>query len=114
MPTSKDQIFEKIDNLLIKINAKYSELKSAENIDKAELTLLTGSIDYLSSHVKALKYMGEGEPSVVAHQQVEESVFTPQTNFEEKEVDTQITFDEIPAAADEEPVVEEPVAVSLE
>ncbi len=114
MPTSKDQIFEKIDNLLITINAKYSELKSAENIDKAELTLLTGSIDYLSSHVKALKYIGEGEPSVVTHQQVEESVFTPETNFEEKEVDTQITFDEIPAAADEEPVAEEPVAVSLE
>src|SRR5690606_11818782 len=67
-----------------------------------------------SSHVKALKYIGEGEPSVVTHQQVEESVFTPETNFEEKEVDTQITFDEIPAAADEDPVAEEPVAVSLE
>ncbi|NGM62754.1 hypothetical protein G5B30_12605 [Sphingobacterium sp. SGG-5] len=102
MPTSKDQLFEKIDNLLHTINTNYQELKAAENIDKAELTLLVGSIDYLSSHIKALRYIKGGEikgeePVELEEQSVgePEAVFTPEINFEEKEVDTQDTFEEI-------------------
>ncbi|NGF58292.1 hypothetical protein G5B00_17450 [Parapedobacter sp. SGR-10] len=120
MPTSKDQLFEKIDHLLIDINAKYLELKSIENIDKAELTLLSGSIDYLSSHIKALRYIKDeefsyddspvravsAEPAPVENTAaVEETAFTPETDFQEKEIDTQKTFEEI---------VEEPQDISEE
>ncbi len=110
MSTSKDQLFEKIDHLLIDINAKYLELKSIENIDKAELTLLSGSIDYLSSHIKALRYIQDKEiayndnsysttqsTSIELEQSatVAETSFTPETDFQEKEADTQTTFEEI-------------------
>lgn len=115
MPTSKDQLFEKIDHLLIDINAKYLELKSIDNIDKAELTLLSGSIDYLSSHIKALRYIKDEEfsyddnPVQPAQAEnttaVEETAFTPETDFQEKEIDTQTTFEEI---------VEEPEDISEE
>ncbi len=129
MPTSKDQLFEKIDNLLIDINARYLELKSIENTDRTELTLLAGSIDYLSSHIKALKYIEKESEDVVApvveqtdaeqqsqslsdHSHVEESaVFTPETDFQEKEVDVQITFEEIPEAEEE---VEEEKSLTAE
>lgn len=108
MPTSKDQLFEKIDHLLIDINAKYLELKSLDNIDKAELTLLSGSIDYLSSHIKALRYVQDEEATYAEHKSVvspvreqvsQEIVFTPDINLQEKEADQQVTFDEIPVAA---------------
>ncbi|HMR19250.1 MAG TPA: hypothetical protein PKA53_08115 [Sphingobacterium sp.] len=126
MATSKDQLFEKIDNLLIDINSKYLELKSVDEVDPVELTLLSGSIDYLSYHIKALKYLKTEEeteevrPSIPAggyQQEVQETIFTPKTDFEEKAADTQSTFDEIedvtPEATEpevkQEPVQEEKV-----
>lgn len=102
MATSKDQLFEKIDNLLIDINSKYLELKSVDDVDPVELTLLSGSIDYLSYHIKALKYLkteehNEVNTSIPAsfQQEVKETVFTPRTDFEKEAADTQSTLDEI-------------------
>lgn len=104
MATSKDQLFEKIDNLLIDINSKYLELKSVDDVDPVELTLLSGSIDYLSYHIKALKYLKADEEiedvksSISAggfQQTVKDTIFTPTTDFEEHSADTQSTINEI-------------------
>lgn len=127
MATSKDQLFEKIDNLLIDINSKYLELKSVDDVDPVELTLLSGSIDYLSYHIKALKYLkGEEQQEVQAsaptsyQQEVKETIFTPKTDFEEEVADAQSTFDEIEETSPEvdelepEPEVEETTVLEEE
>jgi len=99
MATSKEQLFEKIDNLLIDINSKYLELKSVDSVDPIELTLLSGSIDYLSYHIKALKYIKDesnaGEEDQISagsfQQEVKSTIFTPKTQIEEEVADSHIT-----------------------
>lgn len=105
MATSKEQLFEKIDNLLIDINSKYLELKSVDSVDPIELTLLSGSIDYLSYHIKALKYIKDesnaGEEDQISagsfQQEVKSTIFTPKTQIEEEVADSQDTVEEIPS-----------------
>lgn len=105
MATSKEQLFEKIDNLLIDINSKYLELKSVDSVDPIELTLLSGSIDYLSHHIKALKYIKDesnaGEEDQISagsfQQEVKSTIFTPKTQIEEEVADSQDTVEEIPS-----------------
>jgi hypothetical protein len=115
MATSKDQLFEKIDNLLIDINSKYLEIKSVDEVDPVELTLLSGSIDYLSYHIKALKYLRSDEaveeaksaiPAGGFQQVVKETIFTPTTDFEEEGADEQSTVAEIADEQAEEAGVE--------
>lgn len=95
MAKSKDQLFAKIDNLLFDINSKYTRLKSDEELDAVELTLLDGDIRYLSTHIKALEYFVE--PVGKQQEQVAESAsitFTPETQLTEK-LDSQPVFEEI-------------------
>lgn len=122
MATSKDQLFEKIDNLLIDINSKYLELKSVDTVDPIELTLLSGSIDYLSYHIKALKYfkdesVANEETEISAggfQQEVTATIFTPQTQIAEDIADSQDTVEEIASeAASDESVVEESPATEV-
>ncbi|WP_164112663.1 MULTISPECIES: hypothetical protein [Sphingobacterium] len=94
MAKSKDQLFAKIDNLLFDINSKYEILKSNEELNALELTLLEGDIHYLSNRVKALGYfVGSGlikeaeyEPAAV--------VFTPPSDIIAK-IDEQPVYEEI-------------------
>ncbi|MDR2283620.1 MAG: hypothetical protein LBE37_10440 [Sphingobacterium sp.] len=102
MAKSKDQLFAKIDYLLSDINSKYELLKSNEDLDAVELTLLEGDIDYLSNHIKALGYFVEFEEIEIVNDVVFETappapVFTPESVIT-KEVDSQAIFEEIPAA----------------
>ncbi|TDQ77002.1 hypothetical protein [Sphingobacterium yanglingense] len=102
MAKSKDQLFAKIDYLLSDINSKYELLKSNEDLDAVELTLLEGDIDYLSNHIKALGYFVEFEEVEIINDVVFETapqapVFTPESVIT-KEVDSQAIFEEIPAA----------------
>ncbi|MFD2555844.1 hypothetical protein [Sphingobacterium tabacisoli] len=102
MAKSKDQLFAKIGYLLSDINAKYELLKSNEELDAVELTLLEGDIDYLSNHIKALGYFVEFEEVEFVQDVVLESVppvpvFTPESEIT-KEVDSQAVFEEIPVA----------------
>lgn len=107
MTISKDQLFEKIDNLLIDINSKYLELKSVDKVDPIELTLLSGSIDYLSYHIKALKYVKDGQETPeetmdlprLVRQETETIVFTPESQIEEESADHQDVVEEIPSSA---------------
>ncbi len=101
MAKSKDQLFAKIDYLLSDINSKYELLKSNEDLDAVELTLLEGDIDYLSNHIKALGYFVEFEEIEIVNDVVFETappapVFTPESVIT-KEVDSQAIFEEIPA-----------------
>ena len=127
MATSKDQLFEKIDNLLIDINSKYLELKSVDTVDPIELTLLSGSIDYLSHHIKALKYLKDesaanDDTEISAggfQQEVKATIFTPQTQIEDEVADSQDTVEEIASEAapeqseaEESPAAEEPEVVA--
>lgn len=94
MAKSKDQLFAKIDNLLYDINSKYELLKSNEDLDAVELTLLEGDINYLSNHIKALGYFVEFDHiEDVVTEQVSIG-FTPETQTSEK-VDSQPVFEEI-------------------
>src|SRR5690606_28948240 len=105
MATSKEQLFVKIDNLLIDINSKYLELKSVDSVDPIELTLLSVSIDYVAHHIEELKYIKEeskaGEEdqiSAVSFQLEDKStIFTPKTQIEEEVADSQDTVEEIPS-----------------
>src|SRR5690606_32884362 len=70
-----------------------------------ELTLLSGSIDYLSHHIKALKYIKDesnaGEEDQISagsfQQEVKSTIFTPKTQIEEEVADSQDTVEEIPS-----------------
>src|SRR5690606_11832070 len=83
----------------------YLELKSVESVDPIELTLLSGSIDYLSYHIKALKYIKDesnaGEEDQISagsfQQEVKSTIFTPKTQIEEEVADSQDTVEEIPS-----------------
>lgn len=59
MATTKEQLLEKIDNLLIDINAKYIACKSSDEAVPSEIALLAAEIDYLSAQVKALQFFVE-------------------------------------------------------
>ncbi len=100
MAKSKDQLFAKIDYLLSDINSKYELLKSNEDLDAVELTLLEGDIDYLSNHIKALGYFVEFEEIEIVKDVVLETtapIFTPESEIIE-ETDAQTIFEEISAA----------------
>src|SRR5690606_26904582 len=105
MATSKEQLFEKIDNLLIDINSKYLELKSVDSVDPIELTLLSGSIDYLSHHIKASKYIKDesnaGEEDQISagsvQQAVKSTIFPAKTQIEEEVAHSQDTVEARPS-----------------
>lgn len=110
MAKSQDQIISKIDYLLADINSQYSSLKTNERLEGVDLTLLQGSIDFLSAHVKALHYFVE-TPSVVPStplfsSDAVKSEFTPSSTLT-SEADTQPVVEEIVV----EPVVIEEVYV---
>lgn len=94
MAKSKDQLFAKIDNLLFDINSKYEILKSNEELDALELTLLEGDIHYLSNRVKALGYFVEPELIKEAEYEPTAVVFTPPADITAK-IDVQPVFEEI-------------------
>lgn len=94
MAKSKDQLFAKIDNLLFDINSKYEILKSNEELDALELTLLEGDIHYLSNRIKALGYFVEPELIKEAEYEPSAIVFTPPTDIAAKK-DEQPVFEEI-------------------
>lgn len=94
MAKSKDQLYAKIDNLFFDINAKYAALKSEDNLDKVELMLLEGDINYLSNFVRALSCFA-GEKAVEnSTNEVSGVVFTPPSLISDK-VDAQPVYEEI-------------------
>lgn len=94
MAKSKDQLFAKIDNLLFDINSKYEILKSNEELDALELTLLEGDIHYLSNRIKALGYFVEPELIREAEYESAAVIFTPPADITAK-IDEQPVFEEI-------------------
>lgn len=116
MAKSKDQLFAKIDNLLIDINTQYTALKNEEKLDGVEVTLLVGSVDYLSKHIESLKYLVQQETSIVAEpkESCNKEFFTPPTVFNAP-TDKQEVFEEIVEQSilteNKEIVTEEPISV---
>lgn len=92
MTKSKDQLFVKIDNLLADLQSQYSELKANEQIDKVELALLVGQVDYLSAHLKALQHLESA--TAVNKTKEDNTLFTPVVNLTEA-ADEQEVYEEI-------------------
>ncbi|MBL1410008.1 hypothetical protein [Sphingobacterium faecale] len=119
MAKSKDQLFAKIDNLLSDINSKYELLKSNEELDAVELTLLEGDIDYLSNHIKALGYFVEFEVTEFVNDVALEAVppvFAPEpdvvTSEEHRDAPEEMAFSSKVYSEEKSPAADMPIANS--
>ena len=92
MAKSKDQLLAKIDTLLVDVNSQYASLKSNDQLDGLDITLLAGKVEYLASYVKALHYFVQ-VPTAIKDDQ-DQQFFTPGINLK-KEADEQEVFEEI-------------------
>lgn len=93
MAKSKDQLFAKIDNLILDINSHYADLKSGDQLEGIDVALLASNVDYLSAQIKALHYFQENKTEV-QNTGKESRIFTPPVVLMH-EADEQETFEEI-------------------
>ncbi|GGH29396.1 hypothetical protein FAZ19_20555 [Sphingobacterium alkalisoli] len=111
MAKSKSQLFTKIDTLLAEINSQYADMKAEVNLDPVELVLLAGKMNYLCVHIDALRNLttlvvaveSENEP-VDQSTEIPNSIFTPLSELEHKELDGQKVVEEIVEVPQEEPL----------